>query len=143
MSTSILIIHHVTLFCFAVGSASSYIGLVFCARKCFNGHDQHTYDLRPMENRLPAVLCSCWVYLAALLGVATAASVHMAKEKPAVVWPLMAPYLCWVTFATALTGEILRLNPDVSGAVWALGLGDKFGGFGLYGVLRGFGVLGF
>lgn len=50
---------------------------------------------------------------AALLGVATAASVKMAEKRPGVIWPLMAPYLCWVTFATALTGEILRLNPEV------------------------------
>lgn len=49
----------------------------------------------------------------ALLGVATAASVKMADKAGAkIVWPLMAPYLMWVTFATALTGEILRLNPD-------------------------------
>lgn len=69
--------------------------------------------------RLPAQQrCSSlpWTFVccAAMLGVATAASVKMAKEQPKVVWPLMAPYLCWVTFATALNVELLRLNPDVS-----------------------------
>lgn len=53
---------------------------------------------------------------AALLGGATAATVKMAEKRPEVIYPLMAPYLAWVTFATALNAEILRLNPDVSGA---------------------------
>jgi benzodiazapine receptor len=48
----------------------------------------------------------------ALLGVATAATVKMAEKRPEVIYPLMAPYLCWVTFATALNAEILRLNPE-------------------------------
>eukprot|EP00878_Enallax_costatus_P001014 GHUV01001148.1.p1 GENE.GHUV01001148.1~~GHUV01001148.1.p1 ORF type:complete len:240 (+),score=101.06 GHUV01001148.1:96-815(+) len=48
----------------------------------------------------------------ALLGVATAASVKMAEKRPEVIWPLMGPYLCWITFATALNAEVLRLNPD-------------------------------
>jgi tryptophan-rich sensory protein len=66
---------------------------------------------------------------AALLGLATAATVQMAKKKPAVVWPLMGPYLCWLTFATALNAEILRLNPDVSGRGWcnSWGVGDGYG----------------
>jgi hypothetical protein len=35
--------------------------------------------------------------------------------------PLMAPYLMWVTFARALTGEIWRLNPEVGTCVfWML-----------------------
>jgi benzodiazapine receptor len=48
----------------------------------------------------------------AMLGVATAATVAMTKShKPEAILPLMVPYLAWVTFATTLTGEILRLNP--------------------------------
>lgn len=51
---------------------------------------------------------------AAMLGVAAAATVSMAQStnRPGTILPLMVPYLCWVTFATALTGEILRLNPS-------------------------------
>lgn len=48
----------------------------------------------------------------AMLGVATAATVAMSKShKPEAILPLMVPYLAWVTFATTLTAEILRLNP--------------------------------
>ena len=38
----------------------------------------------------------------------------MAEKRPEVIWPLLGPYLCWITFATALNAEVLRLNPDVS-----------------------------
>lgn len=49
----------------------------------------------------------------AVLGLATAATVKMAdKAGGKVIYPLMVPYLMWVTFATALTGEIWRLNPN-------------------------------
>jgi tryptophan-rich sensory protein len=59
---------------------------------------------------------------AALLGVATAATIKMAdKANPKVIWPLMAPYLMWVTFATALTGEIWRLNPEVRVSAFSKG----------------------
>jgi tryptophan-rich sensory protein len=47
--------------------------------------------------------------------VATAATVKMAKasQKPAVIWPLMGPYLCWLAYATALNAELLRENSTV------------------------------
>ena len=50
-----------------------------------------------------------------MLGVATAATVQMAKvsKKPGVIWPLMGPYLGWLAFATALNFELLRENNTV------------------------------
>lgn len=49
----------------------------------------------------------------ALVGMAAAATVSMAKAsaQPAVV-PLMAPYLLWTVYATALTHNIWLQNPE-------------------------------
>jgi translocator protein len=64
------------------------------------------------EHKLDAAL----VDSAAMLGFGVAATVAMGKAAGNnAILPLMAPYLAWVTFATALNGELLRLNPDVSG----------------------------
>lgn len=52
---------------------------------------------------------------AAMLGFGVAATMAMAKAAGGkTIVPLMAPYLAWVSFATVLNGELLRLNPDVS-----------------------------
>lgn len=54
---------------------------------------------------------------AACLGVAAAATVFMTKEagkkgSKAVVASLMSPYVAWLAFATVLTGQIWKDNPD-------------------------------
>jgi tryptophan-rich sensory protein len=36
-----------------------------------------------------------------------------ASKKPAVIWPLMGPYLGWLAYATALNAELLRENSTV------------------------------
>ncbi|KAI8464942.1 MAG: TspO/MBR family-domain-containing protein [Monoraphidium minutum] len=50
--------------------------------------------------------------ITALLGVAAAATVKMAKstKKPEIIYPLMGPYLGWLAYATALNAELLRQN---------------------------------
>ncbi|EFJ51204.1 hypothetical protein VOLCADRAFT_88041, partial [Volvox carteri f. nagariensis] len=51
--------------------------------------------------------------ITALLGVATAATVAMARAtSPAVQLPLMVPYLVWVSYATALNANICLNNPS-------------------------------
>lgn len=66
------------------------------------------------------VLDAALIDIAALLGVATAATVSMAKasKKPEVIWPLMGPYLGWLAFATALNFEILRENNTETWLDW-------------------------
>lgn len=50
---------------------------------------------------------------AAMVGVATIATVAMSQAtSPAKVVPLMAPYLAWITFATALSYNIWKNNPE-------------------------------
>ena len=49
---------------------------------------------------------------AALLGVLTATVVKFHKVDPAAAY-IMMPYLGWTTFATVLTIDIYRRNPDV------------------------------
>eukprot|EP00195_Chlamydomonas_chlamydogama_P006433 CAMPEP_0202899828 /NCGR_PEP_ID=MMETSP1392-20130828/8745_1 /ASSEMBLY_ACC=CAM_ASM_000868 /TAXON_ID=225041 /ORGANISM="Chlamydomonas chlamydogama, Strain SAG 11-48b" /LENGTH=192 /DNA_ID=CAMNT_0049586103 /DNA_START=60 /DNA_END=638 /DNA_ORIENTATION=+ len=50
---------------------------------------------------------------AAMLGVATAATVTMARAaSPEQILPLMVPYLGWIAFATALSAKIHQLNPE-------------------------------
>ncbi len=49
---------------------------------------------------------------AALLGLATAATVTMSRAtSSAVQLPLMLPYLVWVSYATALNANICLNNP--------------------------------
>jgi len=52
---------------------------------------------------------------AAMLGMATAATVAMAKnagDKKGVVAGLMSPYVAWIAFATALNYKIWKDNPN-------------------------------
>ena len=49
---------------------------------------------------------------AALLGVLTATVVKFHAVDPAAAY-IMLPYLGWTTFATVLTIDIYRRNPDV------------------------------
>jgi len=74
------------------------------------------------EHKLDAALADS----AAMLGFGVAATLAMAKAAGGkTVVPLMAPYLAWVAFATALNGELLRLNPDVSLWCGRRGLGAR------------------
>ncbi|PNW69694.1 hypothetical protein CHLRE_24g755497v5 [Chlamydomonas reinhardtii] len=53
------------------------------------------------------------VDITALLGLATAATVTMARASSAAVQlPLMVPYLVWVSYATALNAKICLDNPS-------------------------------
>lgn len=51
----------------------------------------------------------------AVLDVAVLVTIALfARVRPAAAW-LLAPYLAWVLFATALNYEFLRANPDADG----------------------------
>lgn len=50
--------------------------------------------------------------------VVIATLVAFARVRPAAGW-LMAPYLAWVLFATALTWQFLALNPALDGVEWS------------------------
>ena len=49
------------------------------------------------------------------LGLAVATTFALARIRKAAAW-LMVPYMGWLFFATLLTSEMYRLNPDASAA---------------------------